>query len=107
MKDIDKNLYFEKLLYMAVEKEKQRVPRESSRIDYIMNEVNELINHTKIEAQLITPKFAFVYAISIAASVLIGCIIGNMVSNPVNALQVSYESFDLINIGLNNNFLPF
>ena len=107
MKEIDKNSYLEKLLYMAVEKEKERVPKESSRVDFIMNEVNELTSQTKIEAQLISPKYAFVYAFSIAASVIIGCIIGNMVSNPVNALQVSYESFDLINIGLNNNFLPF
>lgn len=106
MKTNNNNSHLEKILYSAVEREKEPVFLDN-RVNVIMDKVNEMSVQTKFETQRLTPKLVFIYGLSIAASVLVGCIIGNVASTSVNALQASAEYFDLINIGFNSLVLPF
>lgn len=98
------NSDLEKILYSAVEKEKEPIFL-SNRVDLIMDRVNELSMQTAFEAQRLTPKVAFVYGLSIAASICIGCIIGNL-AQITTSIQVSSASLDLINIGFSTLVLP-
>lgn len=106
MKNRDNSSYLEKLLYMAVEREKEPVSGANSRVDLIMGRVNELAIQSRFEARSLSPRLAFLYGLSIAATVLIGCFIGNM-ALPANSLQFSYESLDFIHLNFTNFFLPF
>lgn len=105
MKAKDNGWYLEKLLYLAVEKEKETVAS-AGRVDLIMDKVYELSLQTRLEAQRLSPKLAFLYGLSIAASVLLGCFIGNLADISANMLHVYPDSLDLLDIGFSTIF-PF
>lgn len=104
MKTDHNNSHLEKIIYSAIEKEKDPVFR-SNRVNLIMDKVNELSLQISFENERITPKIAFVYALSIAASICLGCIIGNL-AQIYTSIQVSSTSLDLINVGFSSLILP-
>lgn len=106
MKTNNNSSHIDNLLSSIINKEKESVGN-NRRVNLIMDKINALTMQASFENQRFAPRVAFVYGLSIAASVLVGCIIGNMACTSVNTLQVSTETFDLINIGFNSLVLPF
>lgn len=104
MKADSSNSHLEKIISSAIEKEKDPVFR-SNRVNLIMDKVNELSLQISFENERITPKIAFVYALSIAASICLGCIIGNL-AQISTSIHSSSTALDLINIGFSSLVLP-
>lgn len=104
MKTDHNNSHLEKIIYSAIEKEKEPIFR-SNRVNLIMDKVNEVSLQISFENQQLTPKMAFVYGLSIAASIFLGCVIGNL-AQIYTSIQVSSTSLDLINVGFSSLILP-
>lgn len=104
MKTDHNNSHLEKIISSAIEKEKDPVFR-SNRVNLIMDKVNEVSLQISFENQQLTPKMAFVYGLSIAASIFLGCVIGNL-AQIYTSIQVSSTSLDLINVGFSSLILP-
>jgi len=107
MKTTYNNSDFEKQLYTAIENEKE-MNLQSNRVDIIMDRVTELSLQASFETQRLTLKTAFIYGVSIAASVSIGCIIGNLyeISNAAGSISDSV-GVDIMSVGFGAFFLPF
>jgi len=101
MKTSFSNSVFEKLLMDAVDKEKEPV-NENNRVDKIMDKVLEFNLQASFETRWLNLKTAFVYGISIAISINIGCFIGNMVEISSVSQSVGME---FMSIGFGGIFL--
>lgn len=105
MKTNNNSSLIDNLLSSAINKEKGSVDN-NSRVNLIMDRIYDLTVHTSFENQRFTPRVVFVYGLSIAASVLVGCIIGNMVQLSANSIMAISTSVDIINIGFGSMVLP-
>jgi len=99
MKTRFNNPEFEQILLNAIEKEKE-VISPSNRVDQIMDKVMELSLQASYETRWINLKTAFVYGFSIAVSINIGCIIGNLVeiSTASQSIGLDFTSIGFVGI---------
>lgn len=101
MKTSINNSDFEKQLYAAISKEEEGALN-NNRVDKIMDKVMELNLQASFETRWLNLKTAFIYGISIAISINIGCIIGNLVEISSVSQSVGME---FISIGFGGIFL--
>lgn len=101
MKTSFSNSEFEKLLMEAVAKEKELIIK-NNRVDKIMDKVIEFNLQASFETRWFNLKTAFVYGISVAISINIGCLIGNMVE--ISSVSQSV-GLDFMSIGFGGIFL--
>lgn len=101
MNTILNNPELEKHILNAIEKEKEIISR-SNRVDQIMDKVMELSLQASYETRWMNLKTAFLYGFSIAVSINIGCIIGNLVEISTVSQSIG---LDFISIGFGGIFL--
>ena len=101
MKTSINNQDLENLLSNAIDKEKE-VIIDNTRVDKIMNKVTEFNLQASFETRWLNLKMAFVYGVSIAISINIGCIIGNLAE--ITSVSQSV-GMDFISIGFGGIFL--
>ena len=100
------NSYIEKILFSAIEKEKEYAFN-NNRVHLIMKGINELSIKTLYEAQRFTPKLVIQYCVSIAASVFLGCIIGNLFDIcSTNSILAACTEIEQLSIGFGGFILP-
>lgn len=95
------NPELEQQILNAIEKEKEIISP-NNRIDQIMDKVMELNLQASYETRWMNLKTVFVYGFSIAVSINIGCIIGNLVE--ISTVSQSF-GLDFISIGFGGIFL--
>lgn len=96
----------EKILYSVIDTEKEPVMH-SNRVESIMDKVYDLNTQASFESQRFTLRTAVIYGLSIAASICIGCIIGNMVDlSSVVITSSAQVGVDYINVGFGGFILP-
>ena len=102
MKKNFNNPDFDQYLNAAIEKEKQGANRKS-RIDEIMNSVNELSLQASYETKWLNLRSALLYGFSVTFVISIGCFIGNLVDvyETTHTASVEFISFGFGNILLN------
>ncbi|MHC1780685.1 MAG: hypothetical protein AB9922_10665 [Bacteroidales bacterium] len=106
MKKITENMICKEIIESAVKNEKEDYVN-PGRVDSIMNSVMELSLQASFESQRLNYKTAFIYGVSIAVSICVGCIIGNLFDiTSVPGVVNETPGIDFISVGLGGIFLP-
>jgi len=106
MKRITDSKIYKEIIESAV-----NIEKESSgcrdRVDSIMNNVMELSLQASFESQRLNYKTAVIYGVSIAVSICVGCIIGNLLDiSSVTGVVSDTPGIDFISVGFGGIFLP-
>ena len=97
---------YKELLESAINKEKEDSAH-FGRVDTIMNKVMELNLQASFESQRLSYKTAVIYGVSIAVSICVGCIVGNLLDiSSVTGVVNETPGVDFISVGLGGLFLP-
>ncbi len=106
MKKITDSKIYKEIIESAVNMEKEDSGY-LGRIDSIMNNVVELSLQASFESQRLNYKTAFIYGVSIAVSICVGCIIGNLLDiSSVTGVVNEAPGIDFISVGFGGIFLP-
>ncbi|GEM_PF-2365495 len=106
MKRITDSKFYKEIIESAVNKEKEDFDYKG-RVDSIMNNVMELSLQASFESQRLNYKTAVIYGVSIAVSICVGCIVGNLldITSVTGAVNES-PGIDFISVGFGGIFLP-